>query len=280
MLEALEVTKIINNVTVIKGISLNVGRGEVLGLVGLSGSGKTVFSKVLSYVWKPSSGKVLADGKEDKFAVGLVWQTPIFDKYKVIDYVEFFGIKGSEAKELLSDVNLEAKRRADSLSFFERKRLSLAIALAKDPSYVVFDDISGVGESGLSFFKEFILKLRNKGKGVIVTFHNISEIDDIVDRIAIIHRGKIEGVYKISEFKNISYLILAFDKVDEKLMERLKQFGVRYRDGNVVELSYPGDPLDISKAIGCEYKIIEIKRINKLSDEIFFDKVKRLNVEN
>ncbi|BCU70298.1 ATP-binding cassette domain-containing protein [Stygiolobus caldivivus] len=166
-MELKDVDLIIHGVKVLHDISLAVVKGEKVGIVGYHGSGKTLLSEIIAGLRRPSSGRVLIDGKVD-----YVPQVPLFPpNYTVREVLGFAGEK--------SDDN----RKIKDLSYIELKKLAFRLQLVKDPDYLLVDEFVGMENE----VKEF------RG-GVILTSHKPSTIYDLVDFFIVLSRGKIVHV--------------------------------------------------------------------------------------
>ena len=195
----------------LSGISLDVRRGEVLGVVGESGSGKTTLGKIVLRLERPTSGEVLFEGR-DIFSLGkeytrmvsVVFQDPrnsLNPRMRVKEIVEepllVHGEKERERKvmEAISRVMLDpelASRKPDDLSGGQRQRVAIARAIVLKPKLIVADeptaslDVS-VREEILKLFRS----LREEGISFIFITHDMRVIEKIADRVAVIYGGRL-----------------------------------------------------------------------------------------
>lgn len=198
---------------VVDGVSFNVERGEVVGLLGRNGAGKTTsFDMVLGLV-KPERGSITLEGKNiskmaihlrSRLGVGyLPQEASIFRKLTVGDnlrvILELMGKKRREQKErisqLLSDFGLEhlEETLAVQLSGGERRRLEIARCLASEPKFILLDEpFTGIDPISIADIQGLIRRLRDQwGLGVLLTDHNPRATLKITDRAYLIDRGKI-----------------------------------------------------------------------------------------
>ena len=211
-----DVRKSFGSRVVLDGVSLEVGDGETVALVGFSGSGKSVLLKTIVGLLKPDSGAVFVDGKdvgalrrEELYAlrrqVGYVFQfAALFDSMTVAENVAMGlrrvpGITEAQiherTEESLRLVELEGygPRYPAQLSGGQRKRVGLARAIATRPRYVLYDEpTTGLDPVTTAVIDRLILKMaRELGVTSLVVTHNMESAFRIADRIAFLHEGRI-----------------------------------------------------------------------------------------
>jgi len=211
-----EVRKSFGSRAVLDGVSLEVGDGETVALVGFSGSGKSVLLKTIVGLLKPDSGAVFVDGKdvgalrrEELYAlrrqVGYVFQfAALFDSMTVAENVAMGlrrvpGITEAQIQERIEEslrlVELEGygPRYPGQLSGGQRKRVGLARAIATRPRYVLYDEpTTGLDPVTTAVIDRLILKMaRELGVTSLVVTHNMESAFRIADRIAFLHEGRI-----------------------------------------------------------------------------------------
>ena len=204
--------KVYGKRTVVKGVNLDVGRGEIVGLLGPNGAGKTTTFYMIVGLVKASRGSVYLDGdditqhplhRRARRGIGyLPQEASIFTKLSVRDNVravaELLPIKGKERKAKI-DAVLERMRlthvisqKAYTLSGGERRRLEIARALVMDPQFILMDEpFSGVDPISVSELQETIRELKESGISILITDHNVRETLTIVDRAYLLFEGKI-----------------------------------------------------------------------------------------
>ena len=198
--------------TVIRDVSMTLGRSEVVGLLGPNGSGKTTtFYSVAGLVF-PEAGSVTIDGqnvttlpmyRRARLGIGyLPQEMSIFRGMSVEDNIAAvldITIKHAHRRkerleELLSDFSIEHLRRAPALALSggERRRVEIARCLAADPKYLLLDEpFAGVDPISVSDIRTLVADLKKRGIGVLITDHNVRETLLIVDRAYILHDGKV-----------------------------------------------------------------------------------------
>ena len=190
----------------LKGVSLEIGEGEILALLGPNGAGKTTLISVLCGLVSPTGGQariggydIVSDYRKERQLVGLVPQEISLEPFtKVIDAVRFsrglFGLERDEAKieHILKQLSLWDKRnnRTMQLSGGMKRRVLIAKALAHEPRVLFLDEPSaGVDVELRRDMWELVAKLKADGVTIILTTHYIEEAEAIADRIGVINKG-------------------------------------------------------------------------------------------
>ena len=197
---------------VIRDVSLTLGRGEVVALLGPNGSGKTTCFYVIAGLVTPESGQVIIDGRDvtalpmyrrAKLGIGyLPQEMSIFRGLSVENNILAIleiaepdrTTRREKLEELLSEFSIEHLRRAPAmaLSGGERRRVEIARCLAAGPKYVLLDEpFAGVDPIAVGEIRGLVHDLKNRGIGVLITDHNVRETLEIVDRAYILHDGKV-----------------------------------------------------------------------------------------
>lgn len=207
--EVKELAKVINERIIVDRISFKVEEGELFGLLGSNGSGKTTTFNMLSGLLSPSSGSVRIMGRDIKesdfirMQIGFVTQADSFyDTLTVAENLRFFasqfGINSGETekrlKKLLGQMKLVEKKDSVSarLSGGMKKRLNMACSLMHDPKVVFLDEPTvGLDPIVRREVWEVIEALHSEGKTIILTSHYMDEIERLCDRVAIMFSGRI-----------------------------------------------------------------------------------------
>lgn len=211
-LQVVSIAKSYDKRAVLSDVSLEVGRGEVVGLLGPNGAGKTTcFYSVMGLV-KPDAGRIVLDGNDvtrlpmyRRAILGLGYlpqETSIFRGMTVaqniacvLELVEPDKRARSERLEqLLDEFGLTRLRDAAamSLSGGERRRCEIARALAANPSIVLLDEpFAGIDPISIADIRDLVKDLKQRNIGVLITDHNVRETLDIVDRACIIYDGRV-----------------------------------------------------------------------------------------
>ncbi|WP_333684951.1 LPS export ABC transporter ATP-binding protein [Pontibaca methylaminivorans] len=197
---------------VIRDVSLSLDRGEVVGLLGPNGSGKTTTFYAIAGLILPEAGCVTIDGR-DATALPMYRRARLGIGYLPQEMSIFRGLsvenniaaildiscreprrRRERLEELLSEFSIEHLRRAPALALSggERRRVEIARCLAADPGYLLLDEpFAGVDPISVADIRHLVADLRNRGIGVLITDHNVRETLEIVDRAYILHDGQV-----------------------------------------------------------------------------------------
>ena len=206
--------------TAVKGIDLQIEKGEVFGFLGPNGAGKTSTIRMLTGIARPTKGTVQILGEEispdkltAKHKIGYMPELPgFYPALKAIDHLlywaDFFHIPRGEARkrslELLDKVGLRdhGERKAKDFSHGMKKRLALAGALINDPEVLILDEPSGgLDPEGTYFFRRLIDDEKKRGRTIFLSSHLLPEIQLISTRVGVLHRGKLVAVDTVKELE-------------------------------------------------------------------------------
>lgn len=195
-------------VVAVDGLSLNVEAGHVYGLLGPNGSGKSTAMKIVLGLVSPTTGRTEIFGRdsttvESREDVGFLPENPYFYKFltgmeTLLFYGKLCGLRGAKladrARELLHLVGLEnaADRRIGGYSKGMLQRIGMAQALVQEPRLLVLDEpTAGVDPAGSREIRDLILGFRSRGITVLLCSHLLSQVQEICDRIGILHQGRL-----------------------------------------------------------------------------------------
>ncbi|MCP4158013.1 MAG: LPS export ABC transporter ATP-binding protein [bacterium] len=210
-LQTEELTKYYNKIAVVNKMSLTVRSGEVIGLLGRNGAGKTTTFLMMSGIVKPDGGNVLLNGdtmndlpSHERAERGLVYlpqQHSVFLKasvfenlYMVLELAHEKEVATKKAMSLLTDFGLTMVKdsTAYQLSGGEKRRLEIARAMIMEPKFLFLDEpFTGIDPITILEIQKIILKLKEKGIGIIITDHNVKDTFDITDKVYIIQKGQL-----------------------------------------------------------------------------------------
>ncbi len=200
ILTTTNLTKIYGKKTAVRDISIHVREGEIYGLIGRNGAGKTTVMRMISGLSKPTSGTYEMNG-ENKFGVGVLIESPgIYPNMSATENIRLKCIAmGFNSKAyingLLHTVGLEntGNKNAGSFSLGMRQRLGIALALVGDPKMIVLDEpINGLDPQGIAEVRQTLEKLKaDKGITIMISSHILDELGKLADSYGIIHEGKL-----------------------------------------------------------------------------------------
>ena len=197
---------------VVRGVSLSIQRGEIVGLLGPNGAGKTTCFYMIIGLISPDYGSVTLDGlditdmpmyRRARLGVGyLPQEASIFrgltvenNIMAVLEVVENSAERRSAILEaLLAEFSITHLRRTPALALSggERRRVEIARALASRPHFILLDEpLAGIDPIALGDIRDLVVHLKDRGIGVLITDHNVRETLDIIDRAYIIHDGMV-----------------------------------------------------------------------------------------
>ena len=209
MIEASSLSKMYGDVTALSDVSFTCREGEIFGIIGHNGAGKTTLLKILSGLILPTSGSLVIKGQDlikDPMKVRsdigyLPEESRLYETMLVPDYIRFFGeIYGldlatirARADLLLAQLSLQPEgKQIGNLSKGMKRKVAIARSLVHDPSILIYDEPgSGLDPMTTSFIIEYLKELRVQGKTIILSAHNLAQVEEICDRVMILKHGKI-----------------------------------------------------------------------------------------
>ncbi len=205
IIEIKELKKSYGNNAVLKGINLAVQKGEIFALLGANGAGKTTTLECIEGLRTYDSGNITVNGK-----IGIQLQSSALQAYiKPMEAIKLFAkwnmsVPDSEMLKSLGIPELSKKKYAD-LSTGQKRRLHLALALIGNPDIIFLDEpTAGLDVEGRVSLHEQIRALKSQGKTIILASHDMAEVEDLCDRIAILQDGNIAFVGTVDEFTALS----------------------------------------------------------------------------
>lgn len=222
-LRAENIVKKYKSRTVVKGVSVEVSQGEIVGLLGPNGAGKTTSFYMIVGLVTPNQGKIYLDQEEitslpmykraQKGVGYLAQEASVFRKLSVEDNIkailEMTDLNKKEQAEklesLLNEFSLQhvRKNRGDLLSGGERRRTEIARALATDPKFILLDEpFAGVDPIAVEDIQGIVADLKKKNIGILITDHNVNETLAITDRAYLLFEGSILKAGTAEELAN------------------------------------------------------------------------------
>ena len=246
VLEVLGLKKRIGLKTIVEDISFDMHEGEIIGLLGPNGSGKTTIMRMLVGLTKTTKGEVycfekpLGLGKVKMLKeVGAMIETPEFYNYmsgwsNLKQMARVCGKKVSRArmKELVEFVGLSKviRKKVKTYSLGMRQRLGLAQALLNDPKILILDEpVNGLDPQGVQDFRNKLKEIAATGVSILISSHLLDEIEKVSDRVIVIEKGRIIADDKLDNLvadETIKTLISTYDV--EKAEVLIRELGIRY----------------------------------------------------
>lgn len=199
LISAKNIEKKFNKNIILKDVSLDINKGEVIALVGPNGSGKTTLINILLGILKADSGELKINIEDYKKHIGLQLQsTPFFEGYNVKDNILMFSalydikMSDEEIESILNKYNLNPKTPAIKLSGGEQKKLAIMIATMQNPDLLIFDEPTASLDPRERYnIKNMILELAKNNKTILFTSHDLEEVEDIASKIVFLYKGEI-----------------------------------------------------------------------------------------
>jgi ABC-type sugar transport system ATPase subunit len=215
LLEAIDLRKKYGAITAVDGVSIDVGAGEVLGLVGENGAGKSTLIAMLGGTTEPDEGRIIVDGEVNpgldpgtarRLRIAVVYQElSLCDNLSVADNVFLgqpvtrFGILDrrtmrARTRTMMAELGVSVRpdTDVDQLRLAEQQLTEIARALAGDVRLLILDEpTSSLGQDDFETLKSIVRKLQDRGVGVIFVSHRLSEVLDLSDRVAIMRDGRL-----------------------------------------------------------------------------------------
>lgn len=222
MIKINNITKRFGDFTAVKGLSFEVEKGEIFGLLGENGAGKTTTLRMLATMLKPTDGTammagfdVVKESEKVRSKIGILFggETGLYDRLTCEENIAYFGLLNDMEKAKINDrIKVMArvfgmeeylKKRAGKLSKGMKQKVAFARAIIHDPDIMLFDEpTSGLDVSAIRDVHEFIRTCKNEGKTIVFSSHTMSEVEKLCDNIAIINKGELIEKGKIKELKN------------------------------------------------------------------------------
>lgn len=207
MIKAENLRKKYSTMLAVDDVSLEVHRGRIFGLIGPNGAGKTTTIRMLLNIISPDEGKITFDGVpfsqriQDRIGY-LPEERGIYKKNKLLDTILYFaslrGVQSGAAKkaalEWLRRFDLEqyVKRKVEELSKGNQQKVQFIISILHNPDYIVLDEpFSGLDPLNQILLKEILQELKQQGKAIIFSTHQMDSAEKLCDEICLINRGKI-----------------------------------------------------------------------------------------
>lgn len=238
----------------VNDVSFTVQEGEIFGFIGPNGAGKTTTIKTLLGLLFPTSGKAMVLGKpagdiEAKERISYLPESPYFYEHmtaaELLDfYCQLFRMdkvsRGKKVGELLDRVGLE-KDRNRALRQYSKgmlQRVGIAQALINDPDLLFFDEpTSGLDPIAHKDIQDLILSLRQQGKTVFLSSHQLSDVEHVCNRVAIINRGELVRMGTLEELLHAGRTIVTLACANEELVGQIKPLAAHIApDGELVKV--------------------------------------------
>lgn len=248
-------------VDALRSLNINIKRGEIFGLLGPNGSGKTTTIKLLLGLLFPTSGEALVLGKPaidvaKNERIGYLPEESYLYKFlNAEETLEFYGrlftmpkqVRRERINRLIELVGLNHARRRVLKEYSKgmTRRIGLAQALINDPELILLDEpTSGLDPIGTREMKDLILNLREQGKTILLCSHLLADVQDVCDRIAILHQGELKELGKVSDLLSVQDMTqITARGLREETKEEIRR--LIERDGaDLIQIGHPSTTLE------------------------------------
>lgn len=207
-------------VNALKSLDLEVRKGEIFGLLGPNGSGKSTTIKLMLGLLFPTAGRVFVFGKEatdvtKNERIGYLPEESYLYKFlNAEETLDFYGrlfdmsaeVRRERTEKLIQMVGLQRARRRQLREYSKgmTRRIGLAQALINEPEFLVLDEpTTGLDPIGTREMKDLILRLREEGKTILLCSHQLADVQDVCDRVAILHQGELKELGRVDSLLKV-----------------------------------------------------------------------------
>lgn len=248
-------------VRALNSLSLEVKKGEVFGLLGPNGSGKTTTMKLVLGLLFPTEGEISILGKSasdvtknEKIGY-LPEESYLYRFLSAEETLDFYGrlfdmpsdVRRQRSKDLIKLVGLEHARRRQLKEYSKgmTRRIGLAQALINEPDLIMLDEpTSGLDPISSRDVKDLILKLKSQGKTVVMCSHLLADVQDVCDRIAILDGGELKVLGKVNELlKDQGVTQIKTSRLEDKVIKEIEAVLAKH-GAKVLEVDHPTTNLE------------------------------------
>ena len=248
-------------VRALKALDLEIRRGEIFGLLGPNGSGKTTTIKLLLGLLFPTGGQALVFGRDatdvtKNERIGyLPEESYLYRFLNAEETLDFYGrlfnmpaaIRRQRTADLIDMVGLTWTKRRQLKEYSKgmTRRIGLAQALINDPELVVLDEpTSGLDPIGTRDMKDLIVKLRNEGKTILMCSHLLADVQDVCDRIGILHQGELKELGRVDSLLKVGDVTEIRSSTLSEAAQREVEEVIRRHHGEVQFIGNPTTTLE------------------------------------
>jgi ABC-2 type transport system ATP-binding protein len=275
-------------ITAVDRLNLTVRRGEVYGFLGPNGAGKTTTLRMLLGLIEPTAGAARVLGEEPGSpaslkGVGALVESPAFypylsgyDNLKVVS--RYAGVPRRRIREVLEIVELSgrAKDKFKKYLLGMKQRLGVSAALLKDPELLILDEpTNGLDPKGMADMRGLVRELGSGERTVLLSSHLLGEVEQICDRVGVIHKGNLVAEGTVAELRGEEGLLVRAEPFEEarQISERLKGVeAVNVVDGMLRLATDPGRAAEINaKLVSAGLRVRELRPAEQSLEEVFLE---------
>lgn len=240
----------------LKSLDIEVRRGEIFGLLGPNGSGKSTTIKLMLGLLFPTSGRAFVFGKDatdvsKNERIGYLPEESYLYKFlNAEETLDFYGrlfdmpaeVRRERTEQLIQMVGLQRARRRQLKEYSKgmTRRIGLAQALINEPEFLVLDEpTTGLDPIGTREMKDLILRLRDQGKTILMCSHQLADVQDVCDRVAILHQGDLKELGRVRDLLKVKDVTEIHAKgLDEKTKQEIKDL-IERSNGELLQMDNP-----------------------------------------
>ena len=260
-----------SGVTAVSGLDLRIATGEIYGFVGRNGAGKTTTMRMLVGLIRPSAGSALLLGRPlgdpaTLARVGSLIESPAFQPHlsgleNLRLLARYLGLPDGEVDRVLGQVQLvpeAAARKFRTYSLGMKQRLGVAAALLGDPELLILDEpTNGLDPAGMAAMRDLLRSLAAQGRTVLLSSHLLAEVEQICDRVGILHEGRLKAEGTVAEIQahlggGVTTVTVRVEQPDTALacLRGLPDLGEVRTAGDLVEIDTDGArAVEINRAL-------------------------------
>ena len=295
------VSKRFGEVQALEDVSLEIEPGEVFGFLGANGAGKTTAMRIVLDILRPDSGSVTWNGRRNTDLPRETWgylpeERGLYAKMNVMEQLVFFarlhGVKSKAAEREVRDwlerfrIPEYADRRAEQLSKGNQQKIQFIAAILHDPQVLLMDEpFSGLDPVNVALLKQAFLEMKDRGKTLIFSTHQMETVEELCESIAILDRGRVVvggAVRDVRRSSGRQMVRLAVEGDPEMTWlgtldgVRVTRRGQDYTEAEVAQGHDPGTVLRAALDRGCEVRHFEMA--DPSLEEIFIEKVGQIDM--
>ena len=240
----------------LKSLDIEVRRGEIFGLLGPNGSGKSTTIKLMLGLLFPTSGRAFVFGKDatdvsKNERIGYLPEESYLYKFlNAEETLDFYGrlfdmpaeVRRERTEQLIQMVGLQRARRRQLKEYSKgmTRRIGLAQALINEPEFLVLDEpTTGLDPIGTREMKDLILRLRDQGKTILMCSHQLADVQDVCDRVAILHQGDLKELGRVRDLLKVKDVTEIHAKgLDEKTKQEIRDL-IERSNGELLQMDNP-----------------------------------------
>ena len=289
------VSKAFGEVKALDGISLEINPGEVFGFLGANGAGKTTAMRIVLDIIRPDSGSVTWNGRLNTELPRETWgylpeERGLYAKMTVLEQLVFFanlqGVRGKaavrETRDWLERFRIPdyADRRAEQLSKGNQQKVQFIAAILHDPQVLLMDEpFTGLDPVNVALLKQAFLELKDRGKTIVFSTHQMETVEEMCESIAILDRGRVVVAGSVRDVRQMVRLAVQGDSEIAWLGTldgvHVTRRGQDYTEAEVAPGHDPGAILAAALSRGCEVRHFQMT--DPSLEQVFIERVGQID---